>query len=70
MDRFENKFLETKTLKSLAWLRYIDNIFFIWTHREEELNTFMRELNSFDFNIKFINEYGNERVSFLDLKLI
>ena len=30
----------------------------------------MRELNSFDFNIKFINEYGNERVSFLDLKLI
>ena len=24
MDRFENSFLETQTLKSLVWLRYID----------------------------------------------
>ena len=48
MDCLENYFLETQTLKQLAWLRYIDNILFIWTHSEEELKEFMRELNSFD----------------------
>ena len=28
MDRPENSFWETESLKSLVWLRYIDNIFF------------------------------------------
>ena len=53
MDPFENSFLETQILTPLVWLRYIDHIFFIWTHNEEELKEFVRELNSFDFNIKF-----------------
>ena len=48
MNRLENNFLEKQTLKPLVWLRYIDDIFFIWTHSEEELKEFMRELNSFD----------------------
>ena len=51
------------------WLRYIDDIFFIWTHSEEQLKEFMRELNSFDSNIKFTYEYSNKRVSFLDLQV-
>ena len=37
MDRLENSFLETQTLKPLVRLRYIDDIFFIWAHSEEEL---------------------------------
>ena len=32
MDRFQNSFLETQISKPLVWLRYIDDIFFIWTH--------------------------------------
>ena len=51
------------------WLRYIDDIFFIWTHSEEQLKEFMRELNSFDSNIKFTYAYGNKRISYLDLKV-
>ena len=35
MDRLENSFFETQTLKSLVWLCYIDDIFSIWTHSEE-----------------------------------
>ena len=41
MDRLENEFLDTQILKPLVWLRYIDDIFFIWTHSEEELKKFM-----------------------------
>ena len=45
MDRLENSFMETQTLKPLVWLRYIDNIFFILTHSEKDLKEFMREFN-------------------------
>ena len=61
--------METQTFKPLVWLRYIDDIFFIWTHSEEEFKEFMRELNSFDTNIKFTYEYSDKRVSFLDLQV-
>ena len=67
--RLENNFLETQTLKPLVWLRYIKDIFFIWTHSEEELKEFMRDLNSFDTNIKFTYGYSDKRVSFLDLQV-
>ena len=67
MDRLQNDFLETQILKPLVWLRYIDDIFFIWTHSEEELKKFMGELKSFDTNNKFTYEYSDKIVSFLDL---
>ena len=35
MDGVEQKFLETQRKKLLTWLRYIDDIFFIWTHGEQ-----------------------------------
>ena len=69
MDRLENEFLDTQILKTLVWLRYIDDIFFIWMHSEEELKKFMGEFNSFDTNIKFTYEYSDKRVSFLDLQV-
>ena len=61
--------METQSLKPLVWLRYIDDIFFIWTHGEKELKEFMRELNSFDTNIKFTYEYSDKKVSFLGLQV-
>ena len=57
MDCLGNSFLETQTLKPLVWLCYINDIFFIWTRNEEELKELMRELKSFDSNIKFTYEY-------------
>ena len=32
MDKVETKFLETQTDKPFWWVRYVDDIFFIWTH--------------------------------------
>ena len=62
MHRLKNSFLETQSLKLLVWVRYIDDIFFIWMHSEEELKEFMKELNSFDANIKFTYEYSDKKV--------
>ena len=37
VDKIETSFLKTQELQPLVWFRYIDNIFFIWTHGEQEL---------------------------------
>ena len=47
IDKFETSFLETQQLQPLVWLRYIDDIFFIWTLGEEEVNIFLKSLNEF-----------------------
>ena len=70
MDQLETKFLENQNLKPLVWFRYIDDIFFIWTHSEENLRNFMAEFNLFSDDIKFTYEYNKDTISFLDLKVI
>ena len=70
MDQHETKFLETQILKPLVCFHYIDDIFFIWTHDEEKLRTFMENFNSFSDNIKFTCEFDKGSISFLDLKVI
>ena len=47
MDKTETDFLKTQELQPFVWLRYIDDIFFIWTHGEAELKKFMEGLNNF-----------------------
>ena len=56
-DLLETKFLENQNLKPLVWLSYIDDIFFIRTHGEENFRNFMAEFNLFSDGIKFSYEY-------------
>ena len=67
MDQLETKFLESQNLKPLVWFRYIDDIFFIWTHGEENLRNFLTEFDLFSDDIKFTYEYNKDTISFLDL---
>ena len=60
MDKFETDFLTTQNLKPWVWLRYIDDIFFVWTHGEEKLHDFLSCLNEFHPNLKFTYEYSTE----------
>ena len=53
MDRFETKALANWPLKFLIWLRFIDDIFMIWTHGEDNLNKFISYLNEIHPTIKF-----------------
>ena len=67
MDRVEQDFLKTQELQPLLWLRFIDDIFFIWTHGKEELRKFMETFNNFTPNLRFTYEYSEKSISFLDL---
>ena len=54
-------------LKPWVWLRYIDDIFFVWTHGEDKLHDFLSRLNEFHPNLKFTYEYSTEQINFLDV---
>ena len=62
MDDVESKFLETRSLQPLIWFRYIDDVFFIWTHREEKLQLFLTHLNNYNPHVKFKYEFNKEHI--------
>ena len=68
-DDVESKFLETRSLQPLISFRYIDDVFFIWTHGEEKLQLFISDLNNYNPHIEFTYEFHKEHISFLDLKV-
>ena len=69
MDKFETSFLEMQQLRRLVLFRYIDDILFIWTHGEEELNIFLKGLDEFDPCTKFTYESNKESIAFLAIKV-
>ena len=68
MDKVETEFLETQIDKLFWWVRYIEDIFFIWTHGQEKLNIFLEDLNKFHRNLKFTCNSSAENNAFLDPK--
>ena len=50
-------------------MRYIDDIFFVWTHGEQELERFLKDLNNFTPNLSFTHEASKNCIPFLDLKV-
>ena len=79
MDKFENDLIEeyaAKTgLRPLVWFRYIDDIFFVWTHGTESLNDFIQFTQSFSeskemkSSIKFEVNISPVEVNFLDVRI-
>ena len=67
MDEMETSFLKTQQLQLFTWLRYIDDIFFIWTHGEEQLDLFLKDLNEFHPNLKFTYQTSQNTIDFLGL---
>ena len=67
MDEIETKFLQTQEFQPLVWFRYIDDVFFIWTHSPDKLVSFMTEFDNYNPNIKFTYESNKENITFLDL---
>ena len=69
VDDAEIAFLQTQRFKPIVWLIYNDDIFFIWIHGEENLNSFMKDFNSFKSNLNFTFEYDRNSINFLDLNV-
>ena len=53
-------------LKPRIWLRYIDNIFFIWDHGGDELEKWLNYLNKSHKSIKFTAEHSKTEINCLD----
>ncbi|KAM4030159.1 uncharacterized protein ACNLHF_021912, partial [Anomaloglossus baeobatrachus] len=59
----------TSTISGVQeWMRYIDDIWFLWSGSEGDLAEFMNELNKNELNIKLTYKYGR-RLEFLDLQI-
>ena len=70
MAPLEKESLEYLLKSPWLWCRYIDNIFMIWHHGENELKPFTDKFNKFHPTIKFTCDYCRERVHFLDVHVI
>ena len=57
-------FLKMKKLQWFVLFRYTDDAFFIWTHRKEELESFMKQLNSLSDHMEFRCGSNKENFNF------
>ena len=69
MTRLEERLLDASPDKPLVWMRFIDDVFFFWTHGEERLKSFINHLNSSHETIKFTSEQSRDSISFLDVEV-
>lgn len=76
MCKFEtdllNKYEQNFGKRPSLWLRFIDDVFFIWQYDEESLKHFIAFCNDFSnseghkSHIKFTSHFSKETVNFLD----
>ena len=70
MADFEDKFVYTYPDEPFLWLRFIDDIFMIWTHGTLSLDNFIAHLNKCLPSINFTHEISPDQVPFLDTMAI
>ena len=70
MAHFEKHAITTYRLKPKMWIRYIDDIFMVWSHGDVELENFVQYLNSINGTIRFTCESDPNRLPFLDVTVI
>ena len=63
------RFLRTQPKHPLLLVRYIDDIFMIWTYTVQELDQFLKDLNNFNPALKYTHSYSQQTVDFLDLTI-
>lgn len=72
LDDFEKK----HSMRPLLWLRFIDDVFFVWSGDEASLKCFIDFCNNFSTQsgmqstIRFTSSYSKSSVDFLDMKVL
>ncbi len=69
LGKFEKDHIYTYHLQPLIYLRFIDDIFMIWTHGIDKLHDFITHINSCTEHFKFTKEISPTMVTFLDTKV-
>ena len=67
MGYIQNQFLKNEQIQPWSWFRYINDIFFISTASEKEIDNFLERLNNFHPNLKFTHERSREEINFFDV---
>ncbi|CAM4618796.1 unnamed protein product [Lepidochelys olivacea] len=70
MADLEQRFLSSRPLKPLLYLRYIDDIFIIWTHGKEALEEFHHDFNNFHPTINLSLVQSTQEIHFLDTTVL
>ncbi|XP_077125312.1 uncharacterized protein LOC143782087 [Ranitomeya variabilis] len=73
MDSFEKEYVYNNLLfrsHSLCWLRYIDDVFCLWTGPLDSLMAFSEQLNSVRAELQFTLNFSTSQISFLDTMII
>lgn len=69
MAEWERRVLSNIPNAPLVYKRFLDDIFMVWTHGKEALNSFIDTLNADNPCIRLVAETSVEEVNFLDLTL-
>ena len=68
MEDLEERAILQSSYKPEFWVRFKDDIFYLWEHGDESLGSFLHLLNSLDPKLKFTQESEVERrLPFLDV---
>ncbi|XP_073193192.1 uncharacterized protein [Lepidochelys kempii] len=66
----EQCFLSSRPLMPLLYLRYIDDLFIIWTHGKEALEEFHHDFNNFHSTINFSLDQSTQEIHFVDTTVL
>ena len=69
LAKFETDGLSRAPFQPFIWMRYINDIFMIWTRSVQDLNTFTSFLNDIHPAIKFTGDYSFTSIPFLDVNV-
>ncbi|KAJ8914806.1 hypothetical protein NQ315_014551 [Exocentrus adspersus] len=70
MEHFEETYVKSYINKPKIWWRYVDDVFSIWPHRQDNLTDFLNFLNNIEPTIKFTLELEeNNKLPFLDVMI-
>ena len=69
MGDFEISKILPLSISIMLWVRFIDDVFFIFTGPEEELNELFLKINNLHPTIKFTFEYSQKEIHYLDTNL-
>ena len=70
MHHLDSQLLNLAPVKPYLWLRYIDDIFMIWTAGEQSLLEFLQWINQLHDNIKFTWDWSKRTINYLDVQII
>jgi hypothetical protein len=55
MEHFEKQVISSTAKKPTRWYRYVDDTFVVWPHGKDELQRFLKHLNSIHSRWKLNN---------------